>query len=770
MSSFYERLKDHNQSGQMWIWATIVCSALICSMLFFEQYYQQNRIERIARLSKDLGYAKTDLAQGFLHITLGNSPDSPWQREQGLALLTQALNSYESAAATLSPAMTGLRVFRQQLAAFRDQLAQQPGERDSGRAANDLKLRISMHELIGSAVDIDRETRAELIRLSAQQRHMIALSVGLSALILGGLCFGTYRVIIRNREERMRTNRITRENEQRWRFALEGAGDGVWDWNIADGNVTYSRRWKQMLGYDDAEIGVLPGEWSSRINENDAPAVRAELQRALEGKISTYASEYRVLCKDGSWKWVLDRGMVINRDASGAPARMICTLTDITERKNSEFVIWKQANFDDLTGLPNKAQIRARLDTAIRDAGPAGRMVALLFIDLDHFREVNDTLGHRQGDLLLTQAAERIRACLEPTDSVSRQGGDEFTVILPALCDRTRADRVAAAIVTRLGERFILGSEQAFISASIGITIYPDDADEPDALFRNADQALYAAKEAGRNGFAYYTSQLQEVALFRRRLTNDLRLAQSLHQLSVVYQPIVELATGKTHKAEALLRWRHPTLGAISPAEFIPLAEKSGLIVAIGNWVFQEAAAEAARLRASHHPQFQISVNKSPVQFRDIRTPFFSWPEHLASLGLPGDAIVVEITEGLLLDQNIDVTRRIHLLRESGIGISLDDFGTGYSSLSYLQKYDIDFLKIDQSFMRQLSSHSRNFSLCKSIVMMAHDLGMKVIAEGVETEEQKDLLVSIGCDYAQGYFFSRPLSATEFDAHLKALL
>jgi EAL domain-containing protein (putative c-di-GMP-specific phosphodiesterase class I) len=313
---------------------------------------------------------------------------------------------------------------------------------------------------------------------------------------------------------------------------------------------------------------------------------------------------------------------------------------------------------------------------------------------------------------------------------------------------------------------FQLGNEQVFVSASIGITLYPTDAQEIDGLFKNADQALYVAKGAGRNRYSFFTPSLQEAAQTRARLAADLRLGLQERQFKLVYQPIVELATGSVHKAEALIRWLHPTRGLVSPAHFIPIAESSGLIADIGEWVFHQAALQVRHWRETLHPDFQISVNKSPAQFHHERDGRKPWSQQLADLGLPGRSIVVEITEGLLLDTSRRVTEHLLELGDAGIEVSLDDFGTGYSSLSYLQKFDIDFIKIDQSFVRHLIPASTDLALCKAIILMAHELGMKVVAEGVETAQQRDLLAAAGCDYAQGYLFSRPVAAADFEAFL----
>ncbi len=442
---------------------------------------------------------------------------------------------------------------------------------------------------------------------------------------------------------------------------------------------------------------------------------------------------------------------------------------DITERKRSESMIWQQANFDTLTGLPNRSRFR---DQLLRDIGrctATGSKLAVLFIDLDRFKEVNDTLGHDSGDMLLIEAARRIASCVRDSDTVARLGGDEFTVILPGLEQAGRIETIAQNMINALVEPFQLGAEQAFISASIGVTIYPDDATEIEELLKHADQALYVAKDSGRNRFGYYTPALQAAALHRMRLTNDLRAALEKGEFQVYFQPIVDAATGRINKAEALIRWLHPQRGLVSPAEFIPLAESSGLIMDIGEWVFQEAARWAKHWRTTYNPHFQISLNQSPLEFQRQEDRYERWLSFLHELDLPGQALVVEITEGLLLDANPLVSKKLLTLRDAGIEIALDDFGTGYSSLAYLKKFAIDYLKIDQTFTRNLAPGSSDMALTEAIIMMAHKLGLKVIAEGVETTEQHDLLRSAGCDYNQGYLFSRPVPAAEFDELLKVV-
>ena len=451
----------------------------------------------------------------------------------------------------------------------------------------------------------------------------------------------------------------------------------------------------------------------------------------------------------------------------GSVHRRIAMFSDITEKKKSEEMIWRQANFDSLTGLPNRQMFHDRLKQEISKAHRAGMKLALLFLDLDRFKEVNDTLGHDKGDVLLKDAALRLGRCVREADTVARLGGDEFTAILGELADSEGVDRVAQEILDKLSMPFQLGGDLAYVSASIGITLYPDDATDPDSLIKNADQAMYAAKSLGRNRYSYFTPAMQEATQARMRLANDLRAALANQQFEVFYQPIVELSTGAIHKAEALIRWHHPILGLINPNDFIPIAEDTGIISEIGNWTFRDAALQASHWRTHRHPRFQLSVNKSPAQFQRERDTHAAWLDYIREIGLPAQAIVVEITEGLLLDANDAISGQLLEFRDAGMQVAIDDFGTGHSSLSYLRKFDIDYLKIDQSFVSNLEPDSDDMALCEAIIVMAHKLGIKVIAEGVETEGQAGLLAAAGCDYAQGFHYSRPVPAGKFEELLQ---
>ena len=568
-------------------------------------------------------------------------------------------------------------------------------------------------------------------------------------------------------DARKRSETLLRETDAVWKLALESTGDGVWDWRIDEGIETFSPRYLQMYGYDPEEIAERPESFDHLTHPDDVPAMERDRLEHFEGRTPSYVNEHRVRCKDGSWKWVLSRGMVIARDELGRPLRMVGTHTDITARKEAEVLIWQQAHFDPLTGLPNRRMLRDQLERAIRRARELGTQLAVLFIDLDHFKEVNDTLGHGKGDLLLQQAAQRIRDSLRPADVVARMGGDEFTVLLNPVSGHEEIESIVQLLIERVASPFRLEGERAFVSASVGISLFPDDGEHIEALFKHADQALYVAKDAGRNRYAYFTPALQRAAQTRMRLGNDLRDALAAEHLQVVYQPIVDLRRGHVCKAEALVRWHHPERGPVSPAEFIPIAESSGLILEIGEWVFRQAVRDVQRWRAEIDEQFQVSVNKSPVQFHSESGMHTRWLRQLVEAGLPGDAVSLEITEGLLLEGGDSASQQLMALRRAGFSVALDDFGTGYSSLSYLQHYEIDCLKIDRAFVHELEPGSKALALCRAIIMMAHELGMSVVAEGVETAHQRDLLASIGCDLGQGFFFARPMPAQALEELLR---
>jgi diguanylate cyclase (GGDEF)-like protein/PAS domain S-box-containing protein len=531
----------------------------------------------------------------------------------------------------------------------------------------------------------------------------------------------------------------------------------------ASGNIIdCNRAFSAITGYTaDEVLGKNPRIWSSGRHDK---AFFKEMWGSLAAT-GMWQGEIWNKRKNGE---IYPEWLTLNaiQGEHGEPMRYVALFSDLTEKRRSEELIWTQVNYDALTGLPNRHMCQDRLMVEVAGAETLHSNFYLLIIDLDHFAEVNDTLGHFVGDGLLLEAARRIGQCVGDGDLVCRFGGDEFAVLLRLDADAQRVASVAAAITSALAESYLVGDETIYLSASTGISHYPGDALTVADLLKSAEQAMADAKQGGRNCFRHFSASMRERALTRQALASDLRGALDGGQFEVYYQPIVELATREVHKAEALLRWHHPQRGMVSPADFIPIAEELGLINDIGDWVFRQSATCAKQWGERSGFPFQISVNKSPVQFM-AQSQGTDWVAYLDELGLPGEHITVEITEGLLLNAGSGVSELLDRYRAAGMCISIDDFGTGYSALSYLKKFHLDFLKIDQSFVRDMEHNPSDRAIVEAIIVMAHKLGFKVIAEGIETEGQRDLLLAAGCDLGQGYLFSRPVPARQFEALVK---
>jgi diguanylate cyclase (GGDEF)-like protein/PAS domain S-box-containing protein len=519
----------------------------------------------------------------------------------------------------------------------------------------------------------------------------------------------------------------------------------------------------KISGYSSAEvIGHHPVTFGSPRHDRDFyEAIRKELQET-----GSWRGEICGVKKSGEEyiNWVK---VNTTNDDKGKPFRRVVLFSDITEKKEHEERIWYEANYDALTHLPNRRLFQERLQQEVLRANRLSTKVILLYLDLDGFKEVNDAMGHQGGDQLLIEVARRLNAAVRVTDFTSRLGGDEFTVTLLDVQDTQAAIKVATAILELLQAPIMIDTHATYISASIGVTVYPDDADDASSLIKNADQAMYEAKKLGRNQYSFYTQEMQYVANRRSEQKRELRNALLNHEFEIYYQPVVDFKTGAVTKAEALIRWRHSTMGMVSPAEFIPLAEDAGLIHEIGSWVFIECLEQALKWRTQFHPDFQISVNLSPVQFK--HTAYFDrWFNLIASAANTHHCLCVEITEGVLLDASEKTAQQLLRFRKAGIEVAIDDFGTGYSSLAYIKRIEVDYLKIDRTFITNIAAESTDYPLVEAIIMMAHKLGLKVIAEGVETEAQLALLKRIGCDYIQGYHYSKPLPRPEFEAWLFA--
>ncbi|WP_432378531.1 putative bifunctional diguanylate cyclase/phosphodiesterase [Duganella sp. P38] len=551
-------------------------------------------------------------------------------------------------------------------------------------------------------------------------------------------------------------------SEERFRRIVHNAEEGIWEIDAAARTSFVNPKMAQMLGYAIEEMLEQP--LVAFMDEEGRAILERNIARRQQGMAERH--EFKFIRKDGSDLWATLATNPIF-DGDGAYRGALALVSDITASRASAELIWQQANFDALTALPNRHMFQDRLGQELKKARRDGSLLALLFIDLDGFKQVNDTLGHAQGDALLVEAARRIGRGVRSSDTVARLGGDEFTVILAGLEQASVVDRIAQNLLAMLNRPFALGTAQPSISASVGIAMYPADAAAPDELLRSADQAMYAAKQSGRNRYSYFTRDLQLAAQARQQVTLDLRTALQHEQFELHYQPIVNLRSGKIERAEALLRWRHPQRGLLTPAEFLPFAESGGLMLEIGDWVFRQAARQARDWQDALGASFQVSINQSAAQLRGDTAVYVDWLKHATQLGLPPRSIVLEITEGVLMDGSARAAERLRDLREMGLQVALDNFGTGYSSLSHLKHFGIDLLKLDHSFIQHMVYDSGDLAMCEALIVMAHKLGLRVVAEGVETSAQSGLLSMAGCDYAQGYVFAGALPAGELAALAK---
>ncbi len=553
-----------------------------------------------------------------------------------------------------------------------------------------------------------------------------------------------------------------RASEERYALAARAANDGLWDWDLRNGRIYYSTRWKATLGYQEHEIGNTPAEWFDRVHPDDRESLEVRLAAHLKRLISSFEHEYRIAHHDGVYRWMSCRGLAV-WDAGGRATRIVGSQTDITERKLAEQRLLHDAMHDGLTGLANRARFMDRLSHTIARTRRSGLpLFAVLFLDLDRFKLVNDSLGHLIGDQLLIGIARRLERCLRPGDTLARLGGDEFTILLEELSGPQAAIAVAERISRLLEEPFHLAGQEVFSSTSIGIALSSSaDYQWPADVLRDADTAMYHAKMEGRSRYAIFDATMHDRARTRLQIETDLRRGFERGEFFVVYQPIVELGSRRIVGFEALLRWRHPQRGIILPSDFITIAEETGLIVPIGQFVLREACRQLYAWQQRHPTRpLSVNVNLSPRQLADPdlveRTSAVIRETHVA----PGD-LRLEITETAIIEHGDTASRILLRLRELGVQICIDDFGTGYSSLSYLHRFPIATIKIDRSFVSQMNLSSENTEIVRTIISLARSLGMAAIAEGTETTEQLAQLRALSCEYGQGWLFAQALEADE---------
>lgn len=559
-------------------------------------------------------------------------------------------------------------------------------------------------------------------------------------------------------------NRQLQDSESRYARAAAGANDGLWDWDLATNSVSYSTRWKAMIGYAENEIGHLPLDWFERLHPDDRAAVELAFRAHQNDEHVQVAIEYRIKHKDGHYRWMLARGLAAT-DAGTDRLRIAGSQTDITDRKMAEAQLEHDAFHDTLTGLPNRALLTERIQRClVRQARQPEFRFAVLFIDLDRFKVINESLGHLVGDSLLVALARRLSSCVREADTLSscerndlaRIGGDEFVVLLEGIHQDADAFRVAARLLESVSAPIPVDDQEVHASLSIGVAIGHPGYLRVEDLLRDADAALYRAKADGRGRYRIFSDDLHASAMARWQTENELRRAIEQHELFLQYQPVVCLASGEVEHFEALVRWRHPTRGLVSPGEFIPLAEETGLIVPLGRWVLLQACSQMRAWHAASPASRPISVAVNVASKQFVRPSFVDEVTALlASHGIAASALMLEITEGTTMDASaIDTCAR---LADLGIKLHLDDFGTGYSSLSYLNRMHVHTLKIDRSFVSTMCKDKASESIVQVISALSRALGLEVIAEGVETVAELELLARLGCQSGQGFYWSKPV-------------
>jgi diguanylate cyclase (GGDEF)-like protein/PAS domain S-box-containing protein len=542
-----------------------------------------------------------------------------------------------------------------------------------------------------------------------------------------------------------------RLSEERYAAAVRSTNDGIWDWDLSTDTVYYSARWKAILGYAEHELTMSPDEWRGRVHHEDLGELKTDFAAHVNGEQPSFSNEHRMMHRDGSYRWVRTQGVLVRN------SRVAGSMTDITDRKRFEIELTHSALHDSLTGLPNRRFFLERLEQALRTNQPEVRC-AVLFLDLDRFKVVNDSLGHAAGDELLRQFAERLRQVLQHTETVARFGGDEFSILLEGVESTERACRIAEHIEQCLSRPITVRGHNFSLSSSTGIAMSNGRYGATD-LLRNADIAMYEAKNTFHKRYAIFDDAMLERVQTRLKLEDELRLAIERREFVLFYQPICSVEP-HTVGFEALIRWQHPQRGLLPPGCFITCVEDMGLITEVGWWVLEEACRGIQLLQQASPHLLTVSINLSASQFYEPEL----LPRVKAALQatkLNPSALKLEITESTLMSSTDSVIAKLNALSALGVTCHIDDFGTGYSSLSYLYRLPSAALKIDRSFVADMSKNQEHSAVVQTIINLAHNLGQYVVAEGVETQQQFTQLKSMGCEYFQGYWFSPPLAVTE---------
>ncbi len=631
-----------------------------------------------------------------------------------------------------------------------------------------------------------QDTNTNLKILTHEVKTYICQAVKSKEKIIGALCAYQHNLILNEadkkiigiiaaaigvEEQRREIQEALRESEERYALATRGTNDGLWDWDLNTNEVYFSPRWKSMLGYQEKEVGNSVESWFNLVHPQDVDQLKAAIASHLQAQTPQLEKEYRILHKDGNYRWMLSRGLAV-RDRDGKPYRLAGSQADITASKAAETELLHQVFHDALTGLPNRLLFTEQLEQSIERARQQeDYSFAVLFLDLDRFKVVNDSLGHLIGDQLLIAIARRLKMCVRPEDTVAHLGGDEFTILLENIRKVEDATQIAERIQNTLALPFNFEGHEVFTSASIGIAFGTTGYEKPEDLLRDADTTMYRAKGLGKARYAVFDTSMHAQAVALLQIETYLRRAIERQEFQLHYQPIVNLETRELVGFEALIRLWRPEQGFISPGEFIPVAEETGLIIQIGTWVLREACRQMYEWQQKFATarNLKISVNISPKQFRqlDLVTQV---RQILQETGLNARDLKLEITESTLVENADLVASMLREMQALGIGLSIDDFGTGYSSLSYLHRFAIDTLKIDKSFIKDFNTDWEKSKIVNTVIALAATLGIDVIAEGVETPEQANLLQELKCQFGQGFLFSRPLDAQATEALIAAKL